>query len=73
MSKIEVDKIVLRIGEKEIELSLEEAKELQEILSDSPGMKGDEIIVNPFCPVQSISSYPISEYKWRRPISSTDG
>jgi len=39
MSKIKVDKIVLKVGKKEkIELSLEEAKELQEVLADLLGV-----------------------------------
>lgn len=51
MSKtIEVSKISLQIGKKnKIELSLDEARELQQILADLLGIKKDEnrIIINP--------------------------
>jgi len=46
MGKIEVDKIVLKVGKKkEIELSLEEAKELQQVLSDLLGIKDNRVTV----------------------------
>jgi hypothetical protein len=35
--KVEIKKVVLKIGKKEIELSLSEAKELQELLNETFG------------------------------------
>lgn len=62
MSKIKVDKIVLKVGKKkEIELSLEEAKELQEVLADLLGMKDDndnQITVIPLISAVGIP-YPV--------------
>jgi len=44
MSKtVEIEKIVIRVGQKEIPLSLQEAKELQEILNKTFG-SGDRTI-----------------------------
>ncbi len=37
MSKIKLEKIVLEVGEKKIELSLEEARDLKDILKDLLG------------------------------------
>lgn len=59
MSKIEVNKIMLKIGKKkEIELSLEDARELQKVLTDLLGMKDNSITIIPSAPVVTIP-YPV--------------
>lgn len=59
MSKIEVNKIMLKIGKKkEIKLSLEEARELQKVLTDLLGMKDNSIIIVPTTPVVT-NPYPV--------------
>lgn len=61
MSKIEINKIMLKIGKKkEIELSLEEARELQKVLTDLLGMKDNSITIIPSAPVVTIPyPYPV--------------
>jgi hypothetical protein len=58
MKRVEVGKISLKIGEKkEISLSLEEARELQKVLTDLLGMKDDNVIVA--APLPVTTPYPI--------------
>lgn len=47
--KVEVSKIVVKMGKKEVELSLAEAKELQELLNDTFGKK--ETVYIPGSPI----------------------
>ncbi len=47
--RVEVSKIVVRMGKKEFELSLAEAKELQELLNDTFGKK--ETVYIPGSPI----------------------
>lgn len=67
MSKIKVDKIVLRVGKKkEIELSLEETKELQKVLTDLLGVENNKVIITS-PPVTIPYPYPIpsrKRYEW---------
>ncbi len=62
--KVEVSKISLQIGKKNIELSLDEARELQQILADllglETGRKCKEITVIPASPVVTVPyPYPV--------------
>jgi hypothetical protein len=58
--KIEVSKIVVRIGKKEVELSLAEAKELQELLNDTFGKKETAIRPYPWTTAYGNASQPTS-------------
>lgn len=60
--KIEVSKIVLKMGKKKVELSLAEAKELQELLNDIFGKK--EIINIPNWPVYIKRQSPWPHQRW---------
>jgi len=61
MSKIEVQKIVIQIGKKEVSLTIGEAKELQKILDETFGKK--EIVYIPSHPV--VIERPIyPPYRW---------
>jgi hypothetical protein len=53
---VEISKVNIKIGKKEIELSVEEAKELKEILNETFGEKGVVYIPQP---------YPVYERPWR--------
>jgi len=61
MSKIEIQKIVIQIGKKEVSLTIEEAKELQNILDQTFGKK--ETVYIPSYPI--IIEKPIyPPYRW---------
>lgn len=63
MKKVEISRILLQVGKKEIKLSLEEARELQQILADMLGIeKHNRITVIPNAPV-IIPYYP-RKYSW---------
>ena len=57
-----VEKVVLKIGDKEISLSIEEAKQLKGILSDLFGKK--EIQYTPYPVVEKIPYYPRPWYEY---------
>lgn len=69
--KVEVSKIALQIGKKKIELSLDEARELQQILADLLGLeierKYNRITVIP-APPAIVVPYPVPaplrRYDW---------
>ena len=60
-----VEKIVLKVGDKKIELSVEDAKDLHKILGD---LVGDKIVINsPLpcpCPSPSPWIYPVYTKPW---------
>jgi len=61
--KIEVSKIVVKMGEKEIELSPAEAKKLQELLNEIFS-KNKEPIYVPICPSVISPQYPYYPYPY---------
>jgi len=58
LDKIVVSKIVIKMGKKDVELSLEEAKELQEILNNTLG----KVVYIPSAPI-----YIDHPYRWTTP------
>ena len=57
-NKVEIKKVVLEVGGKEIQLTIEEAKELQELLNKTFGENKNTITIP--CP------YPVyPDYPWR--------
>ena len=58
--KVQVSKIVVKMGDKEVELSLAEAKELQELLNETFGTK--ETVYIPSQPI-----YVERPYRWTYP------
>ena len=67
MSEVVISKINIKIGKKEIELSLDEAKELREILNVTFGEKEMVYVPHPY-PVPAY--YP---YRYREVIYSNTG
>lgn len=68
MSKIEIKKIRLEIGKKKIDLSLQEARELQRILADLLGIKKERaaktIFVNvPYPAPIYLEPIPVDHWK----------
>jgi len=61
MSDIEISKVVIKIGDKESELTLEQARDLKDALIDLLGEK-DKVVHVPY-------PYPVypEPYVWRRP------
>lgn len=53
MSKIEIKKIRLEIGKKKIDLSLQEARELQRILADLLGIEEERAAKTIFAPIEA--------------------
>jgi len=64
MAKIEIKRIVLKVGDNEVVLSLEEARELKEILGELFG-KDTTTIVIPSSPIY-IETNP---YRWTHPYN----
>ena len=63
MSEISISKINIRIGKKEVELTPDEAKELQEILNETFGKKEIVYIPSPYPVVQPVQPvYPPYRY-----------
>lgn len=64
MSQIEIKKIIIKVGSKEVTFTLDEVKELQEILNKTFGAFGDrEIIYVPNTPI--IIERPVyPPYRW---------
>lgn len=64
MSKIEVNKVILKIGKKkEVELSLDEARELQEVLADLLG-------VTTYTVTRGRFEYPVVTIPYPYPVPS---
>jgi hypothetical protein len=64
MKSVEIQKLVIRIGEKEITLGLDEAKELRDILNDTFGTK--EIVRTPQTERIYVPYFqePVQPYYW---------
>ena len=54
MSEVSISKINIKIGKKEVELTPDEAKELQEILNETFGKKERVYIPSPYPVVQPV-------------------
>lgn len=65
--KVEVKKVVLKIGDKEIGLSVDEAKELTKLLMDTFGEK------EPIKYYERVPWYPYYPYYEYHPITFTSG
>ena len=61
--KIEVSKIVVKMGKKEVELSLAEALELKELLNETFGKK--ETVFIPSSPTVIPYPYPVRPWPYR--------
>ena len=66
--KAEIKKIVLDLGGKEVELSVDQAKKLYDLLGE---MYGEKVVVMPSCPIIIERSRPY--WTWEGPIWTSDG
>ena len=64
MSEISISKIVIKIGKKEIELSPEEAKELQNVLQETLGKNNTVYIPKPYPVYPNPNPYPYHIPYW---------
>ena len=60
-SKVEISKVSVKIGEQAIELTLEQAKELRDILNDT---FGEKVVVRPYSPIIIDRPYPYVYPHW---------
>ena len=67
--KVSVSKIVVKMGKKEVELTLEEAKELQELLNDTFGKK--ETVYIPGSPIYIERPYHWTYPRWEVTYGNT--
>lgn len=70
--KIEVSRIVIRIGEKEASLTVDQARELKEILSDLLGEKVVERVIEHDCHDHWIYPHVVPIY-YQTPTIPNDG